>query len=58
MSPSGCVLLTIRIPFLVGVLTISKILIENLIWYGHRIIYANVDRRAICVYSKTKEAEM
>ena len=57
-NASGFGLLTVRIPFLVCVLTISKILIENLIWYGHPIIYANVDRRAICVYTKSKEAEM
>jgi len=57
-NASGSGLLTVRIPFLVCVLTISKILIENLIWYGHPIIYANVDRRAICVYTKSKEAEM
>jgi len=50
--------LTIRVPFLVCVLIISKILVENLIWYSHVIIYANVDRRAICVYTKSKEAEM
>ncbi len=57
-NPSGTILLTIRIPFLVCVLIISKILTENLIWYAHPIIYANVDRRAICVFTKTKEAEM
>jgi hypothetical protein len=30
-------------------------LIENLIWYVNYIIYANVDRRAISLYTETKE---
>ena len=31
---------------------------ENLIWYVHHIIYANVNRRAVCEYTKPKETQM